>query len=368
MPVEGTTVEFAVVLRPRSVTPTLAWRLDGDPAGGSGSAFFLPILSGFTAPRTVELEILAGSEKTKLVWRVIPVDPERTNVPPVIQAAFPSSTVSLLPDEEALLAVHAIDWDLKDLIRFLWTVDGQPQPSTSSPSFHFSSAGLGPGPHVVEVLVDDGRRTTDDPAPVQSWTVDVLAGGEGNRPPMVREALPPAAMRISAGSSLLLSIRAADPDSDPLAYTWRVDGLLQAERSSTFLFRAGQSQPRTSAVRVTVGDQGRSTEVDEFEWRIEVDGTAGPPPPPPPQGTSEVVLSWDPVNTDIFGNPRDVSGYRVYLSAFPGPFLLLGNVGDMTEATLSNLVSGRLYQFVVTAVDLAGNESPFSEAVWATPP
>ncbi len=368
MPAEGTTIDFEVGIRHRGVVPTLAWRLDGSLAGGGGSSFPLKILPGFTVQRTVELEIRTGGEMTKLVWRVVPMDPQRENVPPVIQAAFPRPQIALVPDEESLFAVFATDWDLTDRLRFRWTVDGALQAS-AIPSFLLSSAGLGPGPRVVEVLVDDGHRTADAPAPVRSWTVEILAAGSANRSPAIREASPPPAMRISAGSSLLLTISAVDPDQDPLSYSWAVDGVSQSERSSVFLFQAGQSQPRPSTIRVMVGDRGRSSEIDEFEWRIEVDGTAEPPPPPPPPpANAEVLLSWDPVNTDIFGNPRDVSGYRVYISAFPGPFLLLGNVGNTTQARLSNLASGRLYQFVVTSVDASGNESPFSEAASATTP
>jgi hypothetical protein len=77
---------------------------------------------------------------------------------------------------------------------------------------------------------------------------------------------------------------------------------------------------------------------------------------------SEVTLEWDP-------NPEpEVSGYRLHFGTEPGSYDQSRDAGNQTTASVSELVAGKTYYFVVTAYDASGNESlPSNEVSFAAP-
>lgn len=90
--------------------------------------------------------------------------------------------------------------------------------------------------------------------------------------------------------------------------------------------------------------------------------------PPDGEPTVSVTLAWDPPATDAEGNPlEDLAGYRLYfgtrapLSQARDTFVA---VGTSTTHTLEGLSPGTWF-FAITAVDLDGNESAFSNEVGA---
>jgi len=91
--------------------------------------------------------------------------------------------------------------------------------------------------------------------------------------------------------------------------------------------------------------------------------TAGPPKPPQnlqaDPGDHEVTLTWTP-NTE-----PDFSHYKIYR----GTTTLLDTVQGIsnTRRTITNLTNGTPYTFTLTAVNTAGQESDFSDAVTTTP-
>jgi len=74
------------------------------------------------------------------------------------------------------------------------------------------------------------------------------------------------------------------------------------------------------------------------------------------------VLSWDPVPVS------DVGGYRVYYGTAPGMYVQAfghgQNMGNVTNHTVTGLKSGTRYYFAVTAFNVAGLESSFSNEVF----
>ena len=91
-------------------------------------------------------------------------------------------------------------------------------------------------------------------------------------------------------------------------------------------------------------------------------------PPAPPKGLISVTavglitLSWD-------ANPEaDIAGYRVWRKGGKDAEFLLLTPEAIYENTFTDnrVKSGRDYQYAVTAVDQAGNESPRSEALTET--
>jgi hypothetical protein len=82
-----------------------------------------------------------------------------------------------------------------------------------------------------------------------------------------------------------------------------------------------------------------------------------------------IHLSWSRVTRDITGRPEKLAFYRIYYRVqIPGrddlaDYRLIGAVGaEFNTAVIQDkeIQSGVVYEFAVTAVDLAGNESAFS--------
>jgi len=90
------------------------------------------------------------------------------------------------------------------------------------------------------------------------------------------------------------------------------------------------------------------------------------PEPNPPLGEYQVHLRWDAPDKDATGQPlEDLAAYRLYYA----PNLLRRgsdehslDTGMQSEALVTGLSAGS-WQFAVTAIDTAGNESGMSDVV-----
>jgi hypothetical protein len=76
---------------------------------------------------------------------------------------------------------------------------------------------------------------------------------------------------------------------------------------------------------------------------------------------ADVNLLWDP---PIGTAP---AGYRIYAGSAPGDYKNVTDVGDVTSYVMSGLGTGPHY-FAVTAYDISGLESDYSNEVWLTIP
>ncbi len=81
-----------------------------------------------------------------------------------------------------------------------------------------------------------------------------------------------------------------------------------------------------------------------------------------------VTLTWDPPTTNEDGTTlTDLAGYNVYFGTSSGVYTDSVNVGDVITYELIDLTDGFTYYFAVTAYDISGNESTYSEEVYKTP-
>lgn len=70
-----------------------------------------------------------------------------------------------------------------------------------------------------------------------------------------------------------------------------------------------------------------------------------------------VTLAWD-ANAEV-----DVVSYVVYYGETSRQYPNITNVGNVTTATIHGLEEGRQYYFAITAVNMAGLESDFSNEI-----
>jgi hypothetical protein len=83
---------------------------------------------------------------------------------------------------------------------------------------------------------------------------------------------------------------------------------------------------------------------------------------------AEVSLSWDAPTLNEDGSPvTDLAGYDVHYGTSPGSYGTTLTHDTSTTAIVKELTPGVAYYFAVTAVDLSGNHSVYSNEVSAIP-
>ncbi len=75
-------------------------------------------------------------------------------------------------------------------------------------------------------------------------------------------------------------------------------------------------------------------------------------PPSTTTTTKSATLSWNAVTGTT------ITGYKVYVGEAPGQYSRTITVGNVTSSTVSSLTVGRMYYFVVTAYNSAGESTP----------
>jgi len=76
--------------------------------------------------------------------------------------------------------------------------------------------------------------------------------------------------------------------------------------------------------------------------------------------SSTTALTWEAPTMNEDGTPlTDLAGYKVYYGTSPEDYTESIDVGNVTVATIDSLSSG-MWCFAVTAYDISGNESNYS--------
>jgi predicted phage tail protein len=169
--------------------------------------------------------------------------------------------------------------------------------------------------------------------------------------------------------------------TDGTTYQFRVAAVNAAGQGSPSEVSAAlpPTAPQTSPTRPTAPQTSptRPTAPQTSPTRPTAPQTS---PTTPPETTPEFAaptgLTADPGNTQVHlywtalapGGSSSVSSYKVYFGTAPGvqSSAALGTTKG-TDAIVAGLANGTKYWFMVTAVNAAGNESPFSAEILATP-
>jgi PKD repeat protein len=148
-----------------------------------------------------------GPSSVSLNWTVLV---KNTNRPPEISNQTPPSRCSVAEGETLQLVVLAGDPDGDDL-SFAWTLDGRPQPDSTTSVFTFYTNFTSNGTYKVSAEVGDGGLRA-----FANWTVTVT---DVNRAPSARPRVDRTAAFI--GERFVFNASASfDPDGDALEYSW----------------------------------------------------------------------------------------------------------------------------------------------------
>ena len=86
-------------------------------------------------------------------------------------------------------------------------------------------------------------------------------------------------------------------------------------------------------------------------------GTLATLVPPSLLAATSVTLAWNP------SAGANIAGYKIYYGAASLTYTNTTDVGNLTNATVGNLISGATYFFAATAYDASGLESDYSTEV-----
>ncbi len=79
-----------------------------------------------------------------------------------------------------------------------------------------------------------------------------------------------------------------------------------------------------------------------------------------PTWAGTTTLAWDPNTVNTEGN---IAGYKVYYGTTSGNYTTVLYVGDVLQSTVDNLTDGQTYYFAITAYNMQGYESNYSNEV-----
>jgi hypothetical protein len=84
---------------------------------------------------------------------------------------------------------------------------------------------------------------------------------------------------------------------------------------------------------------------------------------------ANVTLAWDPPSTNTDGTPlTDLGGYIVYYGTESGNYSQSIDVGNVNTYKVNSLIAGLTYYFSVTSYKTSGNESNYSNEIYAATP
>ena len=189
------------------------------------------------------------------------------------------------------------------------------------------------GPFAIEVKVDNSGPT--------------ISGSPANS--------------VSVGESYSFTPRASDPDGDTL--TFAISGKPSWARFNKSTGKLSGTPTEAdvgvySDIRINVSDGNSRASLARFSIEVLAAGS----------GTGSVTLRWTPPTHNEDGSQlRDLVGYRVYWGRAGKGYSNAARIenASVTRFVVENLGSGN-YEFVATAVNKAGVESRFSNAIIKT--
>jgi len=230
------------------------WTVDGRPAQNGLLTFRFRTDHSSGGNHSVGISVSDGRWSVERAWQVRVRD---VNRPPLIEWS-PGGDATVNETEKVSFWAQVRDPD-GDPVFVNWSLDGARV--SSGTSWEYVTDHNSSGTHTVSVSASDGRD-----AAFHNWTVTVR---NRNRPPQVVSATPSPSgtVRTAQGRPVTFVVEAFDPDGDPLAYRWSINGRpVAGETNSSFFCGKGLSTG-TNTVTAGVSD-GESTAVQQWELSV----------------------------------------------------------------------------------------------------
>ena len=186
------------------------------------------------------------------------------NRPPVLNCI--ADQTSLIEGESTTIQSNATDPDRNDQLTFAWTAD-QGSLVAQNGSAVFDSTSLSAGTYTVSLEVEDKKQH------VAICEVDLTVGKNSMAPTIACE---PSNMLVTEGQSRRIQVRASDPNSDSLTYSWTVDGRAVTNNQPSFEFGTINRPVGNHRVGVSVRDSDGMTANCEFTVTIDPRPNTGP--------------------------------------------------------------------------------------------
>lgn len=206
------------------------------------------------------------------------------------------------------------------------------------------------------------------PIPPRGFTTTRIFPGVANAPPTASIAAPSV---VAPGANVLLNGSSSnDPDDAPTFHWVQISGkrvtLLTPDKRFTDFVAPSVSNAAEAALsfQLSVDDGKHLPSTTIVNVTVQLDAT----PPSAPSGLAatpsgqSIQLSWNPSSDPETG----IAGYRIYRALGAGPFLLLTNIGNITNFLDAGLSPNQNYHYKVSAVNGAALEGSQSSQATAT--
>jgi hypothetical protein len=279
---EGGSAQFTVTARDPDGGPvTIFWYLDARLVAEDVESYLFRADFRSAGARTVSANVSDGELAASHAWNLSLL---HANAPPVLDMLWPEGEPTIDEGQGALFWVRSHDPN-GDQLNISWLVDNEVQ-SWGDSSFVVWSTPDSPARYRVQAVVSDGSNIL-----TVNWTLRV------NHAPKMTTWNPVENITyMEPGREAFFFVTPVDPDNDPLALAWYLDGRYEAGvQGNSARFLLGPSSPGSHSMRVVVSD-GRLSDV--HSWTVVVNGTAAAPPtakigfrPAGPRPGEDIVLS-----------------------------------------------------------------------------
>jgi outer membrane protein OmpA-like peptidoglycan-associated protein len=304
------------------ITKNLAWRV-------AQLDYFMTSFSGSQMGASARQNNLRAG--TGFVMRFgIPNPPPPPNHPPVAACSVNPASVFAGSGDVVAVHVNASDPD-NDPLTYSYTATGGTVEGTG-PDARWNSTGVTPGSYTVNAKVDDGRGGT------ASCSADIKVEEKPNRPPTA--SLSVERSPILPGERTGVTCNGADPDNDPLTYSYTTTGGQIVGSGSNVQFDSTGLQPGTYTVKCTVNDGRGGTadasgnvevkeppQIKQLEAKLALHSIYFPTAQPTVAKPSGGLLASQAATLDTLA-----SDYKQYLTYRPAAHLILEGHADLRGA------------------------------------
>lgn len=304
------------------LTKNLAWRV-------AQLDYFMTNFSGFQVGGNARQDNLRAG--TGFVLRFgIPNPPPPPNHPPVAACSVTPASIYAGSGDTVAVHINASDPD-NDPLTYSYTATGGTVEGTG-PDARWNSTGVAAGSYTVNAKVDDGKGGA------ASCSADIKVEEKPNHPPTASLAVERSP--ILPGERTGVTCNGADPDNDPLTYSYTTTGGQIVGSGSNVQFDSTGLQPGSYTVKCNVNDGRGGTadasgdvevkeppQIKQLEAKLALHSIYFPTAQPTVAKPTGGLLASQAATLDTLA-----SDYQQYLNYRPAAHLILEGHADIRGA------------------------------------